>query len=188
MLIHCPSCGSAFETQATWGPKSTTTCAACGRVVVLRDTRAVPEAKSGEGTVPLDSATNAFLQPLDVPGGDGESTAVASKGLGLALPPGKRVSLLQLSGPHKGELIAVSKPRVVLGRAGGNADALLDDPEISRAHAAFECYGPRMLVRDLGSRNGTFVREQKVETAPLEDHSEFRIGGTVLMVVVTETD
>ena len=60
--------------------------------------------------------------------------------------------------------------------------------EVSRAHAAFECYGPRMLVRDLGSRNGTFVREQKVETAPLEDHSEFRVGGTLLMVVVTETD
>lgn len=187
MLIHCPSCGGAFETQATWGPKSTTTCPTCGRVVVLRDTQAVPQARGGEGTVPLDSATNAFLQPLDLPG-DGEATAVASKGLGLALPAGKRVSLLQLSGPRKGELIAIGKPRVVLGRSGGNADALLDDPEVSRAHAAFECYGPRMLVRDLGSRNGTFVREQKVETAPLEDHSEFRVGGTLLMVVVTETD
>jgi hypothetical protein len=184
MLIHCPSCGAAFETTATWGPKSTVTCPSCARVVVLRDAALVPQGAKGEGTVPLDSGTHAFLEPL----GGGEMTAVASKGVGLALPPGKRVSLLQLSGPGKGELIALTKPRVVLGRSGGNADAQLHDPEISRAHAAFECYGVRMLVRDLGSRNGTFVKEQKIETAALEDHSEFRIGGTVLMVLVTDAD
>ena len=119
---------------------------------------------------------------------EGELTAVASKGLGLALPPGKRVSLLQLSGPGKGDLIPVPKARIVLGREGGNADAQLKDPEISRAHAAFECYGPRMLVRDLGSRNGTFVKERQVETAPLEDHGEFRIGSTILMVLLTDAD
>jgi endogenous inhibitor of DNA gyrase (YacG/DUF329 family) len=182
MLIHCPSCGKAFETTATWGPKSTTTCPACGRVVVLREASAASPDR-GEGTVPLDSGTHAYLQPLE-----GEHTAVASKGLGLALPPGKRVSLLQLSGPRKGELIPVTKPRMVLGREGGNADAALKDPEVSRAHAAFECYGPRMLVRDLGSRNGTFVKEQKVETAPLEDHSEFRVGSTILMVLLTDAE
>lgn len=183
MLIHCPSCGAAFETTATWGPKSTVACPSCARVVVLRDAAVVPPGVKAEGTVPLDSGTHAFLEPLG-----GEMTAVASKGLGLALPAGKRISLLQLSGPGKGDLIPVPKPRLVLGRSGGNADAQLHDPEISRAHAAFECYGTRMLVRDLGSRNGTFVKEQKVETASLEDHSEFRIGGTVLMVLVTDAD
>ena len=182
MLIHCPSCGAAFESTATWGPKSTTTCPKCKRVVVLRDPSVVAPDR-GEGTVPFDPATHAHLEPAE-----GELTAVASKGLGLVLPRGKRVSLLHLSGRHKGDLIAVTKPRLVLGRTGGNADAPLDDPEISRAHAAFECYGARMLVRDLGSRNGTFVKEQKIETAPLEDHSEFRIGSTVLMVLLTDAD
>lgn len=67
-------------------------------------------------------------------------------------------------------------------------DLVLDDRKVSAVHMELVATERGVRVRDLGSRNGTFVREQKVETAPLEDHSEFRIGGTVLMVVVTETD
>jgi endogenous inhibitor of DNA gyrase (YacG/DUF329 family) len=168
MLIRCPHCGADVETTATWSPSAKVPCPRCGKKVPLQ--AAAP--RVGEGTIPLE----------------GERTAIASKGLGLALPPGKRVSLLQLSGPGKGDLIPVTKPRLVLGREGGTADAQLNDPEISRAHAAFECYGPRMLVRDLGSRNGTFVKEQQIETAPLEDHAEFRIGSTILMVLLTDAE
>ena len=168
MQISCPHCRATIETTVTWGPKAKVSCPRCGKSVALQP----PPPDPGEGTMPLE----------------GELTAVASKGLGLALPPGKRVSLLQLSGPGKGDLIPVPRARIVLGREGGNADAQLKDPEISRAHAAFECYGPRMLVRDLGSRNGTFVKERQVETAPLEDHGEFRIGSTILMVLLTDAD
>jgi len=45
---------------------------------------------------------------------------------------------------------------LVLGRGDG-ATLVLDDPSVSRAHARVGFDGARWSVRDLGSRNGTFV-------------------------------
>ena len=43
-----------------------------------------------------------------------------------------------------------------------------------------------MLV-DLGSTNGTLFEGQKVDgTAELQNHSEFVVGGSTLMLIVTE--
>ncbi len=41
-------------------------------------------------------------------------------------------------------------------------------------------------MQDLGSANGTFVDEQKIQTCKLEHLSEFRIGATTLMFTVTD--
>ena len=38
---------------------------------------------------------------------------------------------------------------------------------------------------DLGSANGTQIGERAVEEAPLENQSEFTIGGSTLMLIVT---
>lgn len=40
---------------------------------------------------------------------------------------------------------------------------MIDNPSISRHHAVIVVRGDTVLVRDAGSRNGTFVDEQKVE-------------------------
>lgn len=82
---------------------------------------------------------------------------------------------------------AISAERCSIGSASNN-DVVIEDATLSRYHCEIRVDARGARVRDLGSRNGTFVREQRVETAPLEDHSEFRVGGTVLMVVVTESD
>lgn len=42
-----------------------------------------------------------------------------------------------------------------------------------------------MILRDLGSHNGTFVDERRVETATLEDRAEFRLGRTSFMLILT---
>lgn len=44
-----------------------------------------------------------------------------------------------------------------------SADVMIDNPSISRHHAVIVVHGDTVLVRDAGSRNGTFVDEQKVE-------------------------
>jgi pSer/pThr/pTyr-binding forkhead associated (FHA) protein len=44
-----------------------------------------------------------------------------------------------------------------------SADVMIDNPSISRHHAVIVVRGDTVLVRDAGSRNGTFVDEQKVE-------------------------
>ena len=102
------------------------------------------------------------------------------------LPAGKKVALSILAGPLKGKVFQISKPRIVLGRAG--ADIVVDDPEISRKHCALEVQGMRAKLIDLGSRNGTFVNEKRVEISELQHLSEFHIGrNTFLFTIIDKT-
>ena len=88
-----------------------------------------------------------------------------------------------IAGPEAGRIFPIEKPRVVIGRH--DADINVDDPEISRQHAAVEIAGERAMLVDLGSTNGTFVGDGPVSEAPLENQSEFTIGGSTLMLIVT---
>jgi S-DNA-T family DNA segregation ATPase FtsK/SpoIIIE len=104
----------------------------------------------------------------------------------MDLPPDKKYSLAVLQGKASGQIFQISKAKTVLGRA--DADVILDDPECSRQHASLEILGSRVVVNDLKSTNGTFVQGERVETAELENHSEFRIGEHVLMLIVTDRE
>lgn len=91
----------------------------------------------------------------------------------------KVVSLVVIDGPMKGKVFPITKPRVSLGRY--ETDIVLEDSEISRTHCALEVRGGSALLVDLGSTNGTFVDDQRIETQELEHMSEFRLGSTVVM-------
>jgi pSer/pThr/pTyr-binding forkhead associated (FHA) protein len=43
-----------------------------------------------------------------------------------------------------------------------------------------------ILLRDLKSTNGTYVNEQRITAVPIEHQSEFRVGSTTLMLIVTD--
>jgi len=59
-----------------------------------------------------------------------------------------------------------------VGRTGQN-DIAIDDSSLSRHHASLEVRGDVVVVIDLGSRNGTFLREERLEpTKPAEARSE----------------
>ena len=88
-----------------------------------------------------------------------------------------------IAGPDAGKMYAIDKPRVVIGRE--EVDFALDDPEISRQHAAIEVSGVNVYVLDLNSSNGTFVDESAITEAPLENQGEFTIGGSTIMLIVT---
>ena len=87
-----------------------------------------------------------------------------------------------LSGRHIGTDLRVDGP-AVLGR-GDDADLVLRDPSVSRAHARLtpEAEGWRLI--DLGSSNGCFVGGERVETALLRDRDEFRLGNLELRLRV----
>jgi predicted component of type VI protein secretion system len=71
----------------------------------------------------------------------------------------------------------------VLGREG--TDIVVQDPEVSRRHAAVRDHGGGVAIEDLGSTNGTFVNDRKVEgVQPLSDGDELRLGNTVFRVRV----
>ncbi len=101
------------------------------------------------------------------------------------MPTGKRLSLAIINGPDAGTVHRIEKPRVTIGRTG--SDIPLNDSEISRAHAAVEIRDTAFFVEDLKSTNGTLVDGQKI-TGPteLQNHSEFQVGGSTLMLIVTE--
>ena len=98
----------------------------------------------------------------------------AADGRRLALPHDKEISLRVLEGNEAGTVFAVAKPRVTIGRS--NADIILDDLVASRLHCALEISDDSVLLRDLGSKNGTIVGNQIVETAALTNGSTFRVG------------
>src|SRR5215217_6071147 len=74
------------------------------------------------------------------------------------------------------ELVTLEAERLTLGTDPANDLTLPTDPTLSRLHAALERYGAGWCVRDLDSRNGTFVNGQRVwHERPLRPGDELRV-------------
>src|SRR5262245_61799319 len=69
-----------------------------------------------------------------------------------------------------------------IGR-GRDASLQLTHALISRQHCELFADRGRIMVRDLGSLNGTFVGGQRVETAPLSSGELLTVGSVTLRVV-----
>lgn len=98
------------------------------------------------------------------------------------------------SGP---ELIPLDQDRVTVGTSTSNDVVLTSDRRVSRVHAVFERIASGWFVRDLGSRNGTFVNGERIfSERPLRSADEIRLGATRLVFrgaddrtrTMTETD
>ena len=68
-----------------------------------------------------------------------------------------------------------------MGGAPG-VDLVIEDPAVSRLHAELELSDSGLWVRDLESRNGTFVQGVRVSRACIPDGGQLRVGGTDLTV------
>ncbi len=74
-----------------------------------------------------------------------------------------------------GTVLHIGPEGVVLGRAPG-CDVVVTDPSVSRRHAEIRPSGGGWELRDLGSSNGTWIGERRVDRALLADGLEFRLG------------
>jgi len=63
--------------------------------------------------------------------------------------------------PMRGASLVLSGERMIIGR-NDSSDLRIPDEFVSHSHAAVLRQGPRMLLEDLGSRNGTSVNGQTV--------------------------
>jgi len=99
-------------------------------------------------------------------------------GGGGASPPRVRV----LNGPAESQVVDVPEPpgRLVLGR-GDDVDLVLADEDLSREHAELAADLRGVVLRDLESKNGTFVGDKTVREIRLKDGDEVRLGKTVLL-------
>ena len=79
-------------------------------------------------------------------------------------------------------LIPLDGERVTIGKTESNDIALTEDDTASRLHAVFERLGQGWCVRDLGSRNGTFVNNDRVwSDRALRPGDEIQVGQTRLV-------
>src|ERR1700733_2752543 len=67
--------------------------------------------------------------------------------------------------------------RVVVGSAQGSG-IVVQDPTVSRLHAEFEARDDGLWVRDLGSRNGTWVEGLQITGARIPQGATVRMGST----------
>src|SRR6476660_7751771 len=91
-------------------------------------------------------------------------------------------SHLEVSKQSGRELIPLSGQRVTLGKASTNVVSLEHDPTVSRLHAILENHGSAWSIRDVGSRNGTYVNGEKIDAERvLHSGDEVRIGKSRLV-------
>src|SRR5262245_45754512 len=91
--------------------------------------------------------------------------------------------LVRTQGSHQGKWVYSLGPRCVLGRHSecDIADLFADNNGVSRFHAVLECIGGRYTVEDKGSRNGTYVNDQRVTgRVPLRSGDRLDIAGVEL--------
>jgi hypothetical protein len=88
------------------------------------------------------------------------------------------IVLQQLSGANRGRRVEFSKGSVLLGRS-PDAELRFDahaDIDVSARHAVLELDGERWILRDVGSRNGTFVGGKRIRERVLADRDEIELG------------
>ena len=97
----------------------------------------------------------------------------------IVVPDGVPALLRVLEGPGKGDTWAIHGA-LRIGRGEAN-DLAISDRNVSTLHAILEPAGPgRFRIRDLESRNGTFVNGERITDRVLEDGDVLVLGSVVL--------
>jgi predicted Zn finger-like uncharacterized protein len=189
VIIECPNCHSKYqydEERFDRKPSKKIKCARCQQIFDIHNPAFAPpeppKSEAGDSTY----ASKADDARRTAPHEATEQSPLPPKvEVGLHLPAGKRLSLAILDGPDAGSVFRIEKPRVTIGRS--NADLTLNDTEASRQHAAIEVRDTVYALSDLGSTNGTICDGQKIDgVCELMDKSEFQVGATTLMLIVTD--
>ena len=84
------------------------------------------------------------------------------------------------AGPLAGHVVKLDKLPLVLGRL-APSDLLLPSGEVSRRHCRIDRAGRAAVVTDMGSTNGTFLDDQRIDApSELRPGSSLRIGPFVM--------
>src|SRR5690242_11572222 len=92
-----------------------------------------------------------------------------------------------VAGPLKGSSIPLAADEVSLGREPANVISLLD-AAVSRRHCVITHTAGQFTIRDLNSRNSTFVNGVPVTERKLVSGDEIKIGSSVFIFVVPDAE
>lgn len=156
--VFCNSCGHRNPPNASF-------CSSCGAVLDMPDERTVVIAQ---------------VDPMqDLPGPSDN----ASIRLGDI---DEHPVLVIRSGDLIGNRFTLSKDITQIGRH-QDSDILLDDITVSRRHAEIVRTSKSLIVRDLGSLNGTYVNQSRVDEFALQHGDELQVG-KYRMVLFSKAD
>jgi hypothetical protein len=189
LIIECTSCHARYqydEERFERKPSKKIKCAKCSSVFEIHNPAFAAQAETSAGET---TSTRREETRTPEPQETTAQSPLPERDTGPMqtpqLPRGRRLSLAIIAGADAGTVYRIEKPRVTIGRSG--ADLAINDSEASRQHAAIEVRDQIVLLEDLKSTNGTIVDGVKLSApAELQDKSEFQIGGTTLMLIVTE--
>lgn len=80
----------------------------------------------------------------------------------------------------KGTRYLLTGAVTILGR-GSDCDIVINDTGISRRHLQIQIIPERVVAKDLGSTNGTYVEGHKTDAATLVDGNQITIGRTRIL-------
>jgi pSer/pThr/pTyr-binding forkhead associated (FHA) protein len=148
-FLFCNNCGHR-------NPANSNFCSSCGAALdVVRE----------EQTIAFHPA-----DPLQDAAGPADDTVISLSDL----PAGGGVLVVR-AGPQAGLKVLLSQPLTRLGRH-PDSDVFLDDITVSRRHSEIEQSNGSFTVRDVGSLNGTYLNQKRVEQAAIHNGDELQVG------------
>ncbi|WP_456844004.1 FHA domain-containing protein FhaB/FipA [Cellulomonas sp. P5_C6] len=133
-----------------------------GTRITDRRRRKVPVVAAAVATEPAKPETAPTRTPRSARSGTGPSRLVVTEG------------------PLRGTIVPLGSSAVLIGRAPG-CTLVLDDDYSSSRHARIFPQGGQWFVEDLGSTNGTFVADQRVEApTAVPTGTPVRVGQSIL--------
>jgi len=100
-------------------------------------------------------------------------------------PLSKEAGLVVMYGDELGKVYKPKTSSAVIGRA-SECDIRVDQESVSRNHASIVNTGKAILVRDLGSTNGTYVNDLPIEEHVLHDSDHIKVGRTIFKFLSAE--
>lgn len=146
--VFCNRCGHR-------NPPNSGFCSACGSVLDLVDDRTITLAK---------------VDPLmDAPGAADDVMVDLS-----GIEKGQAILVVR-GGDDEGDHYPIRSQVTTLGRH-PESDIVLDDITVSRRHSELRLVDGRYVVSDVGSLNGTYVNQQRIDSAVLAQGDELQVG------------
>ncbi len=146
--VFCNQCGHR-------NPPVSAFCSACGTVLDIVSDHTITLAK---------------IDPLQDAAGPDDDVHVSLS----QISSGTAILVLR-GGTAEGDHFVLSTALTNIGRH-ADSDIALDDITVSRRHCEISHEGSRFVVRDVGSLNGTYVNQKRVDVVELTQGDEIQIG------------
>lgn len=171
-MLFCTNCGRD-------NPEGSNFCGQCGAPIAVS-----PGQGETSDRVPTGDTTKTI--PAVVEERDKDSLSVEEEAAVNALPQGSALLIVQ-RGSNAGSRFLLNTDVVTVGRH-QKSDIFLDDISVSRRHATFNRSSRGIVVKDLGSLNGTYVNRDLVDECVLRPGDEVQIGKFRLVFFASARD